>query len=103
MKLEIDGLDKTLNKLKRIEKNSKQIDGKKITVPLKELVNDQFVQKNTKFRNLDEMVEKSGYELEDFGELKEVDRFISQNSRFSSWEELRSKAISECGMKQILK
>lgn len=103
MKLEIDGLDKTLNKLKRIEKNSKQIDGKKITVPLKELVNDQFVQKNTKFRNLDEMVEKSGYELEDFGELKEVDRFISQNSRFSSWEELRSKAISEWGMKQILK
>ena len=103
MKLEIDGLDKTFNKLKRIEKNSKQIDGTKTTVPLKELVNDQFVQKNTKFRNLDEMVEKSGYELEDFGELKEVDRFISQNSRFSSWEELQSEAIGEWGLKQILK
>ena len=103
MKLKIDGLDKTLNKLERMKKNSKQLEGTKITVPLKELVNDQFVQKNTKFRSLDEMVEKSGYELEDFGEVEEIDRFISQNSRFSSWEELKSEAIGEWGLKQILK
>lgn len=103
MKLKIDGLDKTLNKLKRIEKNSKQLEGTKTAVTLKEVVNDRFVQKNTKFRSLDEMVEKSGYEIEDFGEVEEVNRFISKNSRFSSWEELHSKAISEWGMKQILK
>ena len=102
MKLKIDGLDDTLKDLKRMEKNSKQLNGK-TAVNLNEVVNDRFIQKNTRFRSLDEMVEKSGYELEDFGEVEEIDRFISQNSNFSSWEELQSKAAGEWDMKQILK
>ena len=49
------------------------------------------------------MVEKSGYKIEDFGELKEVDKFISQNTKFSSWEELIGEAAGKWGIKQILK
>lgn len=103
MKIKIDGLDDALKDLKRMEKNAKKFNNTETTVPLNELVNDKFVQKNSKFKSLDEMVEKSGYDLEEFGESKEVDRFISQNSRFSSWEELHSEAIGEWGMNQILK
>lgn len=103
MKLKIDGLDDTIKDLKRMEKNAKKFNNTETTVPLNELVNDKFMQKNTKFKSLDEMVEKSRHDIEYFGENEEVDRFISQNSRFSSWEELCSEAAGEWAMNQILK
>lgn len=103
MKIKIDGLDEALNDLKRIEKNSKNLSNTTSKVPLNKLVNDKFIQKNSRFRSLEDMVEKSGYSLEDFGELKEVDIFISQNSKFSSWEELIGEAAGEWAMNQILK
>lgn len=103
MKIKIDGLDDALNDLKRMEKNSKNLANKTNKVPLNEIVNDKFIQKNSKFRSLDDLVEKSGYKIEDFGELKEVDKFISQNTKFSSWEELIGEAAGKWGIKQILK
>ena len=48
------------------------------------------------------MVEKSGYALEDFGEVENVDKFISLNSKFSSWEELLSEAAGEWALNQVL-
>lgn len=103
MKIKIDGLDDALNDLKRMEKNSKNLTNTTTKVPLNELVNEKFIQRNSRFRSLDDLVEKSGYEIEDFGELKEVDKFISQNTKFSSWEELIGEAAGEWAMNQILK
>lgn len=103
MKIKIDGLDHALSDLKRMEKNSKNLTNTTNKVPLNELVNEKFMQKNSEFRSLDEMVEKSGYQIEDFGELEEVDKFISQNTKFSSWEELIDEAAGEWALNQILK
>ena len=94
MKIKID-VDDALKDLKRMEKNAKKLNNTETTVPLNEIVNNKFMQKNSKFQSLDDMVEKSGYELKDFGEIEEVDRFISSNSKFSSWQELYDEAIEE--------
>ena len=102
MKIKID-VDDALKDLKRMEKNAKKLNNTETTVPLNEIVNNKFMQKNSKFQSLDDMVEKSGYELKDFGEIEEVDRFISSNSKFSSWQELYDEAIEELAINQILK
>lgn len=102
MKIKID-VDDALKDLKRMEKNAKKLNNTEITVPLNEIVNNKFMQKNSKFESLDDLVEKSGYELKDFGEIEEVDKFISSNSKFSSWQELYDEAIEEWAINQILK
>lgn len=99
----MDGLDDALKDLKRIKRNAQKLNNTKTTVPLKEIVNEKFVQKNSKFKSLEDMIEKSGYEFEDFGEIEKVDEFISSNSKFSSWEELYDEAMGEWAINQILK
>ena len=69
-------------------------------ITLNQIVNDTFISKNTNFDSVEDMVEKSGFrvnDLVDFNgvQIDRIDEFVKNNSRFGSWEELLHKAAED--------
>ena len=84
-----DGLDKFLSNLKKVEG--------KHNVQFKELFPDSFMQQYTDCQSVSDFFEKSGLDFssqESFQKIdvKELDGYISQHSKFSSWDEMKAEA-----------
>jgi len=94
--LEIKGfrnLEKTLNKM---QKNLEEYESGK-EIGFSELFNPSFMKKYTKFSTIEEFFEKSPFKVEnqeDFKNLdeKEFNKYISETTQFTSWEEMKGKA-----------
>jgi hypothetical protein len=61
---------------------------------LDELLSDAFISKFTNFLNLNELVESSGITIETQADLnsEKWNKFVSQNTSFSSWSEMAAVA-----------
>jgi hypothetical protein len=84
-----------LNKLlKDLEKKVQEASGE---VSFPELFNPNFMTTFTNFSSIDEFLKKSPFEVhsqEDFENIDtgELDKYVAENTKFSSWEEMKSKA-----------
>lgn len=87
--LSTEGLDKLLSNLKKIEN--------KQNVQFKDLFPDSFMQEYTNCQNVSSFFKKSGLDFssqENFEkvDVKELDKYVSQNSKFNSWDEMKAEA-----------
>ncbi|WP_210410848.1 hypothetical protein [Leptospira sarikeiensis] len=104
--MKIEGFDKFQKQLKDLERNMKKIGGEHI-VPLNELFNTRFMRTYTQYSSFEEMLNASGNEIESQSDLDslsenlEWDLFVSQNSRFRSWEAMKIAAGKEHGQKML--
>lgn len=92
-------MDKLVKKLNQISKNAEDIKNK-TTVEITELLTDKFISSNTKFHNLDELFEKSPFEIktqDDFNNIPdiELDNYISTHTKYKNWKEMLSEATAE--------
>ena len=95
MSFEIKGLKEAQDKLKKLADDAEKLDGQ--SVPLSEVLTDEFVQKNSPFDSLDNLIKASGYTVESQEDLEAIpdeewDRFISENTDFDSWQEMIDSA-----------
>jgi hypothetical protein len=56
---------------------------------------DGFIQKNSSFRNLQELVDASGISNPEDIEGSKLSEFISANTQFNNWEDMLEKATAE--------
>lgn len=96
--MKITGLDKVLAKLDKIQETAKSLDGS--AIPLEELLNPQFLQEFSRFQSLDEMFAASGYNVESSEDFKAIpdepwDVFIENNTEFSNWSDMSTKAAAD--------
>ncbi|WP_461205249.1 hypothetical protein [Clostridium sp. DL1XJH146] len=73
---------------------------------VEEIINDDFVSKFTNLENVQEMIEKSGFDLEKIGDmtnlpLDKVNDYIKKISEFGSWEDLLKEAAGEFMKKKV--
>ncbi|MBA2874323.1 hypothetical protein [Thermaerobacillus caldiproteolyticus] len=94
IKIKMDGFDDLQKFFKNLEKKAKDASGK---VSFPELFNPDFMTAFTKFKSIDEFFEKSPFDIkskEDFRNLNEseLDNYVKENTRFSSWKEMMNEA-----------
>lgn len=101
MKIDLKGLNE-------LSKRVKKLDGENI-VHINELFSKEFLEKYSCFSNFDEMIDSSGFKLEnenDFDKLSENEDwefFIVKNTSFASFEEMKNEAAKEYVYKQLFK
>lgn len=98
------GFELNLRGLDKLQKKVNELSGTN-QVGLSELFNPVFMQKNTKFGNVEEMFEKSGLEIgsrEDIEKNQKAwDEFVKTNTNFTGWEEMLRVASQEWIKKKL--
>ena len=102
--IKFDGFDELSKKLENLQESAESIQGTQ--VPLSELLTPGFLAKHTRFLSEDEMFEASGFKVEtaeDFEKIpdEEWDRFIEQNTPFTTWSDMLSAAGAEWAQKKL--
>lgn len=105
MKFKLDGFDKLEKQLNRIQKNADRISGDN-EIPFKDLFNQTFMTANTGFNSIDTFFKESPFLLEsekDFEAIpiNELDKYVSMNTSFDSWEKMLNKASQSWVAKQL--
>ena len=102
MGVKIKGLKELQRNLKNLEKKADSVNGSH-SVPFNELFHDGFMQSYTNFSNIDEFVEKSGFDFSNMESIdeNELDSFIKENWSFDSWNSMKSKAAGLWTKKQL--
>lgn len=93
---DLKDLEKLERELKQMQQNAREIEGTH-TVNFGELFNIEFMEKYTNSSSISEFLNASGLDFssqESFKNINEteLDVYISKNSSFSSWSEMKSKA-----------
>jgi len=84
--------------LKKLSKNLEELGNKK-SIRLDELINDGFVSSHSKYKNFDELLSSSHFNVETAKDFEAVaanaewDAYIANNTNFSSWEEMQVSAL----------
>ncbi|MEB7752222.1 hypothetical protein [Staphylococcus pseudoxylosus] len=95
-----DDFDKLSKKLDKISDNAKEMNGTS-DISIGTLFNSEFMKKYTNEEDITKFVESSELNIEsqsDFNELiqtKNWDTYVSENTNFSSWNEMLQKALGE--------
>src|SRR4051812_34038089 len=94
MGVKFDGFDDLEKLLKGIQKKVENAGGE---VSFTELFNPKFMTTFTNFSSIDEFLDESPFEIHSQEDLEnidenELDKYISETTRFSSWEEMKGKA-----------
>lgn len=102
MGVKINGLKDLQRKLENFEKKANSTNGTH-SVSFTELFNTGFMQSNTDFSNIEDFVEKSGFDFSDMESIdeNELDSFVNENSVFDSWDSMKSKAAGLWTKKQL--
>lgn len=92
-------------KLRDLQRKAEQLDGQH-SVPLSELFPDEFMLRNTEFGSIDELFEASGFRVdteEDFASIPDddLDVFITEHTRFASWEEMKNAAALQWAKRRL--
>lgn len=100
-----DSIQKTIDDLKKLQQNVSEISGTH-DYSFKELFNDDFISQHSKFKTISELLEPSGLDFssqEAFRNInvEELDKYISENTDFSSWEEMKSAATHALLSKKV--
>jgi hypothetical protein len=88
------GFDDLNKLLKEIQKKVENANGE---VSFPDLFNPNFMTTFTNFSDIDEFFKKSPFEIHDQDEFEnlddnELDQYVSETTRFSSWDEMKAKA-----------
>lgn len=94
--MKTSNIQQAIAKLKRTKDNLSKIDGSH-TYTFKEIFNDEFVSAHTNFSNISDFLNASGLDFSSQEAFQNIDicaldKFINENSDFSSWEEMKSVA-----------
>ncbi len=97
--MKITGFDEFGKHLNKMQKGLEEL-GNTNYIPFNELITDSFVRKNTNYSSVDELIEKSGFQIEtqeDFDNVPEENwnKFISENSKFKTFQGMIDSAGEE--------
>lgn len=103
--MKINGIDKLSKELSRLGDNAKKL-SKKDSVDFSELFNRKFLSKHSSFSSFEDLVDKSPFTInsnQDFEAIPddEWEKFITENTDFSSWEDMKSEATQEWVAKEL--
>ena len=98
-------IDDVLRKLRDLQRKAERLDGEH-SVTLSELFPDEFMLRNTEFSTIDELFASSGFKIEseeDFESIPEdrLEIYISEHTRFKSWNEMKTAAANEWAKNQL--
>lgn len=105
MKDFVRGIDKAQKKLQQLSDNLKALEGTH-NVSFGELFPDSFIRAHTNTNTLSEFFEQSGFDTSSTEAFKaipddDMDRYVSQNSNFNSWEEMLHEATRSYVQKKL--
>lgn len=105
MGCKIEGLDNLMRRLDDLKSAAEELDGEH-QISLNEMFPDFFMLRYTNFSTINEMINKSGFKIEnqdDFDNLPENEwrQFISGNTQFENWEEMKQTAAVEWTQKKL--
>lgn len=86
------GFDAVRKKLKKLEEVKQ--------VSFGELFNPAFMSSNTDFQSIEEMFERSGFKCDSMEDIAAIpddewDAFVSANTLFASWNDMRELAFGQ--------
>lgn len=92
-----DGFNDLNKFLNNLEQKVQKASGE---VSFEDLFNEEFMQNYSDFSNINEFFNKSPFEFdneEEFDRIdeKELDKYVSSHTKFSSWDEMKGKAGEE--------
>ncbi|MCM3743229.1 hypothetical protein M3193_03660 [Sporosarcina luteola] len=95
MGFKFDGMKELQNQLKKVEKQAR--DAVSGEISLGELFTDDFMQKNTNAKSIEEFLNESpmaGKEVETVEAMStpEMDEYVKAQTEFSSWQEILQEA-----------
>lgn len=105
IEFQMDGFDELTKNLEDIRSRAEDIDGEN-NIPLGELFNSKFMSKYTEFNTIDEMVEKSDFEVETEEDFKNIpddewDEYVNEKTRFNNWQEMINEAVKIWTVKRL--
>lgn len=91
--------------LKNLEKKAKEISGEN-SIPANETFTSQFLSKHSNFTSFDDLLEKSPFIIknqEDFKNIPDAEweKFITDNTDFESWKDMKVEAAKEWTVKKL--
>ncbi|MDM8356379.1 hypothetical protein [Pandoraea communis] len=99
------GLDELQRRLRDLGNRVNELNGEH-AVPMSELFPPAFLNACSRFSTVDELFSASGFTVnspEDFAAIPDGDwdTFISQNTSYSSWEEMKADAAGNLARKRL--
>jgi len=101
----IEGMDKFQREMQRFQDKIQRLSGTR-TVPITDLLTDDFMRKHTSFSSAQQMFDAIGFEInsaEDFQRIpdQDWDAFILRGTQFTSWDDMLGHAGEEYVVKQL--
>lgn len=95
-----------INILDKLQKNIEEVSGTH-SYKLTDILNEEFIRKNTTFKSYDDMITKSGLELNETSaeELylnEELNNFVNENTNFENFKDMCTSAASEYVAKKVM-
>lgn len=105
LKIKIEGLDRIKHRLDRLKEKAQALQGQS-TIPIKDLLTNDFMRLHTKYDSLQAMFDQSPFTInsqEDFAAIPDDqwDAYIKANTKFSTWKEMRTQAVEEFLRKRL--
>ena len=103
--LKITGLDELTRKLDKLASSAEKLHGTH-QVPIGEILDPGFLSSHTRFTNIDELFDASGFGVqstEDFQAIptEKLDEFVRSESAFDTWQSMVSEAGKAWALKQL--
>jgi hypothetical protein len=97
-----NGFDNLSKKLNNMAKKAKELDGEH-EVKLVDLFDNKFMSTNTRFSSFNDFADASKFDWSDIEGIPEdeLDKFIDQNSSFTSWDDMRTTASKNFVAKKL--
>ncbi|QHT45577.1 hypothetical protein M662_03290 [Bacillus sp. SB49] len=105
MKFKMDGFDDFEKIIQQMEKGANELENTK-SVSFDELFHDGFMKKYTSYSTISEFFNQSPFGIEedkDFDNIdeNELDKYVSENSSFCSWNQMLEEAGAEYSWKKL--
>lgn len=99
MGIRTEGFDEFSRKLEDLARRAEDLEGER-EVPLSELFPPSFVSVHTDFPDMETMLAKSPWDVETVADFERIpgdewERYITERTRFASWEEMQERALAE--------
>ncbi len=104
---EIKGFDEFERKSRELQKDVQELASRYPKVS--ELFLDDFMQENTSYKSIDEMLDASGFEInkqEDLQKIRGDERwnaFVNENTKFENWNEMLLNAYKKYIQRKLFK
>ena len=97
--IKFDGLDDFIDNLEQLAQNAQELDGEH-EVPLSELFTQAFMEENTHYSSLGDLLEAGGFHADSAEALdsipeSELDAHIARTTKFDSWESMLEEATGQ--------